>query len=513
MQKKFPGMLCLWCALLSLPAFAQSPAASLSEQSSAKARAVLEASITAMGGLDALKAVNNISRVMEGVRTDEGQGLQPIVHRSNYFETVAAPVVNRPKVHHINDQRGQRIAESREGVILGGQPVQRRSILAEDTLFALNPELGTFEAAKLPNPTLARANRLSRYPENLLPQVWERPEALRYLGESHYKGRKQRVIAYANQNGAQITLYFDAQTKLLTKSEMLSDHPILGDMTDEVVYDDWRRVGKLTLPFRYVDKAGGVMLQDLRASSITVDTKLDESLFAVPSGLTKMERTPLARKPTPLGKDVFLVPGAYNSIVVNFNDYLLVLEAGSDNQTTENVLAQIKEIIAPGKPIRYLVSTHFHFDHIGGVRSYIAEGTTIITTPGARQIIEQAAAAVHRRRPDALSRNPRAPVIETLQGHRVFDDGTHRVELYEFANPHCAEMIVAWLPQEKILFEADMLDITYPGYVGTGGADTAALRDKIQSLGLAVERIIPVHGHPGTMDDLRRAVAGRAADK
>jgi len=68
-----------------------------------------------------------------------------------------------------------------------------------------------------------------------------------------------------------------------------------------------------------------------------------------------------------------------------------------------------------------------------------------------------------------------------MKGKRVFDDGAHRVELYEFSNPYCAEMIIAWLPKEKILVEADMLDITYPDHIGQGGEDTAALLEKIRS--------------------------------
>jgi glyoxylase-like metal-dependent hydrolase (beta-lactamase superfamily II) len=512
MPKRLLIVLC-WCgALLGLPAFAQAPAASFSDQSSANARAVLEAGIKAMGGLEALKSFDNISREMAGVRTDEGQGLQPIAHRSDYFHTSAAPIVNHPKAQYVNDQLGQRVAESLEDVILGGQPVHFRNILTKDAAITVNYNLGAFETRQLPNAAQARANRLSRYPESLLPQMWERPEALRYLGESQYEGRRQQVIAFANQNGGQVTLHFDAQTKLLTKIETLSDHPVLGDTTDEVVYDDWRRVGRLTLPFRYVDKRGGALLQDLRASEIRVDAKLDEDLFAAPAELAKIERAASARKAIELGKDVYLAPGAYNSVFVVFNDHVLVLEAGSDNQSSEGVLAQIKEV-APGKPVRYLVSTHFHFDHIGGVRSFIAEGATIVTTPGAKQVIESAAAAAHNRRPDALSRNPRAPVIETMKGKRVFDNGAHRVELYEFANPHCAEMIVAWLPKEKILFEADMLDISFPSHIGEGGEDTVALLEKIQELGLAVEQIVPVHGQLGVMDNLRQAVARGKANK
>jgi len=505
----------LWivlCLFVSLTVAAQSPHKSASESSYARAREVLEAGIKAMGGLDALKAINNISREMAGVRTDEGQGPRPIPHRGDYYRNGEAPVVNHPKIKHVHDLRGQRLSDSLDDVIFGGQPLRIRNILTGDSAINIDYKLGTMEVRQLPNAAMVRVNRSIRYPEILLPLVWDRLETLRHLGESQYEGQKQLVITFAHQNGAQISLYFNAQTGLLTKSEILSDHPVLGDTADEIVYDDWRPVGKLTLPFRHINKVGGVILQDLRASSITVDAKPDESLFVAPEGLAKVERTPPARKIVRLGEDVYLAPSDYNSVFVVFNDYILALEAGSDNQSSANVIAQIKET-APGKPIRYLVSTHFHFDHISGARSFIAEGTTIVTTPDAKSVIERAAAAAHTMRPDARSLSPRAPVIETMKGKRVFDDGAHRVELYEFSNPHCAEMIIAWLPKEKILFEADMLDITYPDHIGQGGEDTAALLEKIQELGLTVERIVPVHGQLGTIDHLRRAVLRDKANK
>ena len=501
----------LWivlCLFTSLTAFAQSLSESATEKSYSKAREVVDAGIKAMGGLDALKAIENISREMAGVRTDEGQGPRPIPHRADYYNTREAPVVNTPREKHVNDLRGQRYSFSLDAVIFGGQPLKFRNILTKDTSIFINYDLGTVETRPLPNAAAIRVGRLTRYPETLLPIALDRYETLRYLGESQYEGKKQQVISFGHPNGWLITLYFDAQTGLLTKNEVLSDHLVGGDVVDEVVYSDWRAVGKLMLPFRYVEKLGGVVLQDLRAASITVDAKLDENLFAAPEGFAQVERKPPPSFVTKLSEDVYLAHGEYNSVFVVFNDYVLVLEAGFNNQASAGVIAQIK-VAAPGKPIRYLVSTHFHFDHLGGVRSYIAEGTTIVTTPSAKQVIEQAAVAAHNRRPDALSRSPRAPVIETMKDKRVFDDGVHRVELYEFSNPHCAEMIIAWLPKEKILFEADMLDLTYPGFVGTGGEDTAALAEKVRELGLEVERIIPVHGRMGTIDDLRKSVDRR----
>jgi glyoxylase-like metal-dependent hydrolase (beta-lactamase superfamily II) len=516
MKRKQIGVVCLALALMQLQAGALAQEVkSISEKSYLQARQVLEAGIKAMGGLEALRAVTDITREMSGVRTDEGQGLMPVAHRSDYFRTLDAPVVNHPKVTSIRDFRKQRAADLLEDVILGGQPIKRRTVVTATAAFTVWYDY-VYQAVQPVSPAgLAptRAALFRRYPETLLQLAWARPETLRWIGESEYEGRKQRVILFVDADGTTLTLFFDQQTGLLTKTESLSDNAVLGDITNEVVYSDYRQAGKLMLPFRYIDKTGGLLLQDLRATSITLDTSPADNLFAAPEGWAKHEPSPPLTV-TKLGEDVYAALGSYNSIFVVFSDYVLVLEAGASNGYSQSVIARIKET-APGKPIRYLVSTHFHFDHLSGVRSYIAEGATLVTTPSARTVIEKMIVpATHIMRPDGLSRNPRAPLFEIVNAKRVFEDAAHRVELYDISpNPHCAEMLIAYLPKEKILFEADMFDIELPGRTGTGGDDTVDLADKIKRLGLEVERIIPVHGRPGTMDDLRTSLSRRATNK
>src|ERR1051325_9657039 len=93
---------------------------------------------------------------------------------------------------------------------------------------------------------------------------------------------------------------------------------------------------------------------------------------------------------------------------------------------------------------------------------------------------------------------------------RALTDGTRTVEIYNVSpNPHVDEMLIAYLPNEKVLYEADMFDLPVAGRGGTGGNDTAALLAKIESLGLDVQKIIPTHGVAATMSDLRDAVARR----
>jgi glyoxylase-like metal-dependent hydrolase (beta-lactamase superfamily II) len=268
------------------------------------------------------------------------------------------------------------------------------------------------------------------------------------------------------------------------------------------------------LPFRYIDVIGGSVLQNSQASSININTRPADPLFQMPEGLMKAEPSQPSPPVTKLAEDTYALLGGYNSIFVVFNEYVLVLEGGGNSRATQAAIAEIKKL-APGKPIRYVVATHFHFDHIGGIRSYIAEGSTIVTTPSAKPVIEKSAAAVHSMRPDALTRNPKPPVIETISKKRVFDDGAHTVELYDIGpNPHCNEIIIAYLPKQKILLEADLLDLDIPeGVIPVAGDDTADLAEKIKQLGLDVERIIPVHGRPGSFSELQKALAKRDATR
>jgi glyoxylase-like metal-dependent hydrolase (beta-lactamase superfamily II) len=252
------------------------------------------------------------------------------------------------------------------------------------------------------------------------------------------------------------------------------------------------------------------MLQDLRASSIVLNADTPDSLFRIPETYAKLEPTPPTPTVTKLGTDVYGVMGFYNSIAAVFDEYVLVVEAGHSSGYADASIGKIKEI-APGKPIRYLVSTHFHFDHLGGVRSYIAEGATIVTTPSTKRVIEDIVLkSVRTRRPDRLSRNPQPAKIEPAANKRVFEDGNHRVEVYDIGpNPHCAEIIIVYFPKEKILYVADLLNTEGGRIVGTGGEDTVDFAAKIKKLGLDVEKIVSTHGRTATMADLTKALERR----
>ncbi|HKQ50906.1 MAG TPA: MBL fold metallo-hydrolase [Pyrinomonadaceae bacterium] len=479
---------------------------SVMEKSSRRAREVLMLGVKAMGGVEALQKIEDVTRELSGTRMDEGQGMEPVLPRAGN-----PPQTNHPKIKSIRDVRGQRTLDETEDVIFGGQPIKSRVVVAANAAFFVSEVTKTMRLPPPPAVASFRASRFRRYPETLLLVALNRPETLRWLGEGEADGRPQNVISFADADGSEVALYFDSKTNLLTKTESLADDQVLGDVALETIYGDWRAVEKLMLPFRLTDRVGGVVQQELQTSSITLNTHPPDSLFRMPEGYAKIDPAPPVPTVKKLADDVYAILGPYNSLFVVFKEYVLVIEAGFNNRYSRASIDEIKKV-APDKPIRYLVSTHFHFDHLSGVRSYIAAGATIVTTTSAQKIVEYAAAAPHLMRPDALAREPKRPTVETFKDKRVFDDGAHRVELYQISSPHVGEMIVAYLPHEKLLFEADMLDIPEAG-TPPAGDDTADLAQQVKRLGLDVEHIIPVHGRMGTAADLAQALTNQSSRK
>ncbi|MCP5146413.1 MAG: MBL fold metallo-hydrolase [Gammaproteobacteria bacterium] len=77
----------------------------------------------------------------------------------------------------------------------------------------------------------------------------------------------------------------------------------------------------------------------------------------------------------PVAEHVWLMLGnnGANSVLLEFEDHLALLEAPTNRAWTRAVLAQARATV-PGKPLTQVIVTHHHFDHTGGLRVAIAEG-------------------------------------------------------------------------------------------------------------------------------------------
>jgi glyoxylase-like metal-dependent hydrolase (beta-lactamase superfamily II) len=478
------------------PAFAQTPSAS--QKAFGPARQALDQAIAAHGGLDALKAIKDIQRTATGTAFNQGQSLRP-----------GTPYSTRPvTIKTVLDFAKGRSFTEGATTPSGGIRTPNRAVLRGEEGFTV-AVLTNVMTPMSPGALAGAKTALRRDPAALLLTAAGRAETLRDLGEATFENRKHRVITFADSDGTQIALYLDAQTRRVSKLETLADNAVLGDIVAEVVFSDYKAVSGIQLPHRVVNRTAGEVTQDLQYSEIKANTSPADSMFDPPAGAVAGKPIPGAGTvvATKLSDGVFLVEGStHNSLAIVLADSILLIEAPLGEDRSQAVIAKLAEVV-PGKPVKSVVATHYHYDHSGGLRAFIAAGATIYTTAGNRDFVTKMAATPHVIKPDALARKPGAAKVEVITGKKQLGDAAHPVELYDIGpGPHVDEMLVAYLPKEKILFVADVFGIPAYGPIPPGTPANRDFSDKIKKLGIDVQTLAPAHGKVGSMKDVQKAL-------
>lgn len=477
-----------------------------------KARKVLDDGIAAIGGAKALNVLRTVRRDIIDKTVDGGQAQHPRLDPPDAQDAPGNIAFSNDEVLAFLDYAGNRSYIFDKTVAFAPEIGIQIDVVTPDYGFETNiyaeekPFYEVFPAGSL---LPLRTRSLRRYPEGALRMALARPETLSWIGVGAEGGHAQDVISFTDATGTRVLLYFDAKTHLLSKSETLRGHPFFGDTSTEVLYVNYRRVGPLMLPTRIVDRTGGRPTHFISIKSTAIDASLPEERFQPPKDYVAVE--PSLDEPTleKVSDGLYIIRGNYNLMFAVFRDYVMAFEAPLNSTYAEKCLALVRAT-APGKPIRYLLSTHYHYDHIAGVKPFIEAGTTIITTPDAKAIIEGLATASSSMRPDYGPRTTQTPIIETVSDQRIFDDGTERVEIYDVGPaPHVAQMLVAYFPKEKLVYVADLVDIPSSKQVIVG-VDTAPMQNRLTAQGREVERVVPVHGVPVTGAEYRQGFATRA---
>jgi glyoxylase-like metal-dependent hydrolase (beta-lactamase superfamily II) len=201
--------------------------------------------------------------------------------------------------------------------------------------------------------------------------------------------------------------------------------------------------------------------------------------------------------------------GSYDSLIVEFQDHIMMLEAGANEAGTLAYIAEAKRLI-PNKPIRYVMNTHAHSDHTRGLPAMVAEGATIITHENNREFFERALNTPRMLLDDVLARNPyRTAVVDPVGDRKVYSDGTRTVEMHRaWPVPHSNGLLVAYFPKERILFQGDF-SLPAPGEPANDHVQ--ALGEVVRKLNLNFERYINVHTSeaPQTRAEFDAAVEAR----
>jgi glyoxylase-like metal-dependent hydrolase (beta-lactamase superfamily II) len=312
----------------------------------------------------------------------------------------------------------------------------------------------------------------------------------------------------------EINAYVNGEN-LIDRVETWFGENIMGDMHIVATYSGWRDFGGALVPTRIEQTRGGWPFFEVDVTAARAN----------PSDLTALAPQPAAPAGGPppgpppgqpaaltvnveqLGEGLYRYTtgqGSYDSLIVEFDDHLMMLEAGQSQVRAQAYVDQIKQQF-PGKPIRYVMNTHPHSDHTGGLPVLVAEGAAIITHENNREFFERALNTPRTLLNDRLAQNPRRARVEGVAGKRVFTDGARTVEFYHiFPAPHSNGLIVAYFPQEKVLFQGDFS--VNPGQPAND--HVKALVPALDKLNLDYERYINVHAsaNPQTKADVMAAL-------
>jgi glyoxylase-like metal-dependent hydrolase (beta-lactamase superfamily II) len=319
------------------------------------------------------------------------------------------------------------------------------------------------------------------------------------------KGKGGTDVTFTAMGKFKVTGTIDSQG-MVTKTETRIPNPVLGDMLVETDYSGYKDFNAVKFPTTIIQKQGGYPLLDLAVTDVKANVPLDVS---VPDNVKTAQLPPVVVQSQKLGEGLWwLGGGTHHSVVVEYPAYITVIESPLNDERAMAVITEAKKLV-PNKPIKYLVNTHNHFDHLGGVRAFVAEGgVTIITNAMNKQYYDQIFKAPHTLAPDRLSQNPKKATYVTVKDKYVLADGGREIDIYHVENDnHNEGILMVYIPKEKVLVEAD--DFTPPAPNGPPPAPRAVnftknLNANIERLKLDVVTIAPLHGFVVPVSELKK---------
>jgi len=421
--------------------------------------------------------------------------------------------------------------------VQGGKPVPLTSLYLDGVSY---PDLRQLELAITPHGFLKAALAAKDTTAISLPIVGASDAGLSQFG------RKVTIVSFTlgkyRVNGT------INDQNLVELTDTWFPNPVYGDMDYEMRFTKYKNFGGVEFPTLLHVHQGDPRLNPAHNYYEYTVTDVKANLPITPMPVPDEVRTatvpPVRVQTQKLADGVWLLAGGtHHSVLVEFKDFVTVIEAPQNEARSLAVIDEVNRL-APNKPIKYVVNTHHHFDHAGGLRTYLSQGTTVITHESNKQYYLDIMfyPAARELQPDRMalynpmymiSRRP-AP-IETVasfaggpgggaakyvvtDGARILEvfhvqDMAYQLEDQSYAQGnHSADMLMVYLPKEKILINADLYT---PPQGPPPLTPTAGMRTLYQNMlqqKLEVVQHVPLHGRIGTNGEFLKLV-GRPAGK
>ena len=310
-------------------------------------------------------------------------------------------------------------------------------------------------------------------------------------------------------------------------------NPVYGDMPYEMRYTQYKDYNGVKFPglihvhqgdprINTAENYFQVYIKDVQPNVVVNKIPVPETVRTAKLDPVKVETQKLADHVWLLGG------GPMNSVLVEFKNFVAVVEAPQNEARSLAVIDEVHKLV-PGKMIQYVVNTNHHMAYAGGLRTYFSQGTTVVTHQTNRDYYVGILFSPFPRTldPDHMSfYNPmymisrRPPPIETVGGTTmigkyVISDDERQLQVwhvqdmaYEVGESyikipgpslargnHSADMLMVYLPKEKILINADLYVPPEPGAKpAPPSAGMRTLNLNMKKLGLDVTQHVSIVG-------------------
>ena len=315
-------------------------------------------------------------------------------------------------------------------------------------------------------------------------------------------GRTMTAVSFTMPGKMKATAWIN-EAGLVEKIDSVMPHPVSGDTVSSIKFSAYQDVGGVKFPMRIEQILGGYPVLDLAVTEVKPNVA---SGIEVPALVAAFAENVVATK---AADGVWhLAGGSHNSVAIEMKDSVMVVESPLYDGRATPMLTEARKL-AGGKPITYVVNSHHHFDHSGGLRSAAAVGATIVTSELARSFFASTLANGSTIKPDELQLSGKKALVTGVNGKRSFTDGSRTVDVYYIeGSVHAQGFLMVHLPKEKILIEADAYTPGAPNSPPPAKPNDlhVNLVQNIERLKLDVEQILPLHGRMVPVSELYAAI-------
>ena len=459
---------------------------------------IVNDSAAAIGGADRINAVKTLVLEGEGTQYNLGQDLVPGATGQTFTVTGYRRAID------VAGGRARTELTRQPNFTYFQGPTAQRQVNGVDGAVAYNVAANGDASRAIEAAAAERRREMLHHPVTALRAALD---PMARLANARTEGAES-LVDITTAAGDSFTLAIDSASKLPARVVTKSYNVNLGDVAISTTFGGYQESGGLQLPTQLTTQTDDFTTQEVRLTAQTVDGDAGD-LAAPPAAASA---APVAGPPpVTVTADVLapgiwrLAGGSHHSVLVEFNDHLMLIEAPQNDARVLAVIAKAKELV-PAKPLTQLVNSHHHFDHSGGVRAAIAEGMTVITHQGNVAFFEEMAKRTHTITADALAANAKPVTVEGVADERTITDGSMTVTLYPVTGAHSETMLMAYFPQQRILVEADVYS---PG--GAVQMFAAEFMTALRARNLRVDRVVPLHGNVVPYAEFVRETSAAAA--